>query len=374
MKYYIIAGEASGDLHGSKLIREIQRFDPQAEFRCWGGPLMQETGAALVRHYKDLAYMGFLEVLVHLRKIFQNIAFCQKDLEHYAPDAVILIDYPGFNLRIARFASLRGFPVFYYISPQVWAWKSSRVRSIKRYVNRMFVILPFEQEFYKKFDYPVEYVGHPLLDAIPGEPDESSRLRFLERYQLPDEPLIALLPGSRYQEIRAMLSVMAEVVPFFPGYQFVVGAAPAIPDELYTSILQGKKVQIIRVRTMELLRHAEAALVTSGTATLETALAGIPEVVCYKGNPVSFWLARRLVHIRFISLVNLILNRESVRELIQHLFNKENLTYELQQILRPEIRARLSKDYEKLREVLGGPGASARTAAQIVQYLSEKTV
>ncbi len=372
MKYYIIAGEASGDLHGSNLVKALKERDPDAAIRCWGGDLMQEAGGELVRHYRDLAYMGFWEVLVHLRTIMRNLRFCEKELLEFNPDVLILIDYPGFNLRMAKFAKRHGITVFYYISPQLWAWKSSRVNTIKACVNRMFVILPFEPEFYKRFDYQVDFVGHPLLDVISPTMDKVNRTDFLERNNLPDKPIIALLPGSRKQEIRTMLRRMVEVIPSFTEHQFVVAGAPSISDELYQSIVNDNDVTIVTDQTYDLLNHSEAALVTSGTATLETALLGVPEVVCYKGSALSFWIARRIVKVDYISLVNLVMGREVVKELIQHLLTKENLIRELNLLFNPAIKSEMKRDYEELTDKLGGSGASARTADLMIQYLTDK--
>ena len=374
MKYYLIAGEASGDLHGSNLIRALKEIDAGAEFRCWGGDLMQAAGGTLVKHYRDLSFMGFWEVFVHLRTIMQNLRFCEKDILRFSPDAVILIDYPGFNMRMARFAARNGYRVFYYISPQLWAWRSSRVRLIRETVSRMFVILPFEEEFYRKHGYSVDFVGHPLLDVIPAGQGQISRKEFLSRNHLSDKPIIALLPGSRKQEIRMMLRRMIEVIPHFPGFQFVVGAAPAIQPSLYESIIRGSDAKVIYNQTYPLLAQAEAGLVTSGTATLETALFGVPEVVCYRGSALSFWIARRVVNVKYISLVNLIMDREVVKELIQHLLTRDTLIRELRNILEPVNVRQMKDQFHRLAGKLGGAGASARTARLIVQYLTESKV
>ena len=318
MKYYLIAGEASGDLHGSNLIRQIKLRDPEAEFRGWGGDLMEEQGTELVKHYRDLAFMGFIEVVMNLSTILRNIKLCKKDLIDYQPDALILIDYPGFNLRIAEFAKKSGIRVFYYISPQVWAWKASRVKLIRRVVEKMFVILPFEADFYKKYDYEVEFVGHPLLDAIADyESTKQAPEEFKLENELDDRPIVAVLPGSRKQEISRMLPVMLEVRTHFPNHQFVVAGAPSQPKSFYDQWLAGTDVKLLQARTYDLLQQAKAALVTSGTATLETALFKVPEVVCYSGSAISYQIARRLVSIKYISLVNLIMDQEIVRELIQ---------------------------------------------------------
>jgi lipid-A-disaccharide synthase len=371
MKYYIIAGEASGDLHASNLIREIRRFDIDASFRCWGGDLMEKEGAVIVRHFRDLAFMGFWEVFINLRTILKNFRFCERDILSYKPDVLILVDYPGFNLRMAQFASKINLKVFYYISPQLWAWRSSRVRKIRKYVDKMFVILPFEKEFYYNHGYEVEFVGHPLLDVIRGEIESRSREDFLLANSLPEKPLVALLPGSRKQEIRIMLEIMLKVIPDFPSYQFVIAGAPSIPESFYEEITKNVNVAIVFGQTHELLKNSKAALVTSGTATLETALLSVPEVVCYKGNAISFLIARQIVNVAFISLVNLIIGREIVKELIQGDLTPKNLANELRNILDPERRTILAGDYNQLQKLLGGPGASEKTARLIVQYLKK---
>jgi lipid-A-disaccharide synthase len=374
MRYYIIAGEASGDLHASNLMRALRNEDAGAEFRCWGGDLMQAAGGEIVKHYRDLAFMGFLEVALNFRTILRNFRLCERDILSWKPDVVILVDYPGFNLRMAKFAATHGCRVFYYISPQLWAWRSSRVHTIKKYVERMFVILPFEQDFYRKYGYSVDFTGHPLPDAIAAGAATASPAEFRSRNGLADKPVIALLPGSRKQEISVMLKIMLEVVPGFPQYHFVIGAAPSIPPAFYSTITRGREVHIVAGQTHDLLRNADAALVTSGTATLETALFGVPEVVCYKGNALSFWIARQVVHVKFISLVNLIMDRETVKELIQGELTPERLSAELAAILERKRSTLIRKDYEELAEKLGGPGASAKTAKLMVQYLQGKSV
>ena len=374
MKYYIIAGEASGDLHASNLMNELKKQDASAEFRCWGGDLMKKQGAELVKHYRDLAFMGFLEVAVNIRTILNNIKFCKKDILDYKPDAVILVDYPGFNLRIAEFAHKAGFKVLYYISPQVWAWKKSRVYKIKRFVDRMFVILPFEKEFYAKYDYEVDFVGHPLLDMIEKLPQKDSQ-SFRKKNKIDNRPIIALLPGSRKQEIKKILPVMNSVTSAFPDYQFIIAGAYAIERDFYSQFLESQNTKIIIGQTHDLLRNANAALVTSGTATLETALFEIPEVVCYKGSYISYQIARRIIDkdiIKYISLVNLILDNEIVKELIQNALNTKNLKKELHRIITDEKnRNRIIEDYRILKSRLGGSGASKKTAGLIYKYLSE---
>ena len=372
MKLYFIAGEASGDLHGSDLIREIRKRRPGTEIRAWGGDLMEAQGATIVKHYRDLAFMGFTEVLMNLRTILRNIDACKRDIESYKPDAIVLIDYPGFNLRIASFAKKRGIRVYYYISPQVWAWKSSRVHKIKAMVDRMFVILPFEKDFYREFDYEVDYVGHPLPDVIARmKSNFSDRQTFLKAHHLEDKPIIALLPGSRKQEIESMLPPMLELVSHFPQCQFVVAAAPSQPGNLYEAIIGRRKIRYIHEATYELLANSLAAIVTSGTATLETALMNVPQIVVYKGGRISYYIARSLVKVSYISLVNLIMEREVVKELIQDEFNISNLKSELTRITQPEGRKKILEDYADLQEKLSAGGAAERTAELILGDLEQ---
>lgn len=373
MKYYIIAGEASGDLHASNLMRELKIRDPGAEFRVWGGDLMASQGGELVVHYRDLAFMGFAEVVANLRTIARNLAYCKKDMVDHQPDVLILVDYPGFNLRIAKFAHRKDIRTFYYISPQVWAWKKSRVFRIRKYVDRMFVILPFEKDFYARYDFDVHFVGHPLLDAIENE---KSRLLSTDEIRrelnLDSRPFIALLPGSRRQEISRMLPVMLSVREKFPDYQFVVARAPSVPVDFYHQLMKHSDAKIIFGKTHSLLHNAKAALVTSGTATLETALLNVPEVVCYKGNFLSYQIAKRIVDIRFISLVNLIMDRQVVTELIQTDLTKKRLAMELEALLEPDNRQRILDDYELLRKKLGGAGASAQAAELMLTELKSR--
>lgn len=370
MRYYIIAGEASGDLHASNLMREINAIDPAAQFRFWGGELMEAQGGTLVKHFRELAFMGFIEVVAHLPEIMGNLRMCETDMLAFRPDAVILVDYPGFNLRMARFATRKGLTVFYYISPQVWAWKSSRVKTIRKYVHRMFVILPFEAEFYKRYGYEVEFVGHPLLDVIPGQEPQDGPDEFRRRHQLDHRPLIALLPGSRRMEIRKMAGIMVSLSVDFPDCQFVVAGAPSLPESFYQELLSGTNVRFVLNQTYSLLRHSAAALVTSGTATLETALWNVPQVVCYRGNWLSYQIARQLVHIPFISLVNLIAGKQVVAELIQTQFTRDNLRTELTNILKDgPYRASVLNGYGELTLRLGGPGASCRAAKSMVHFL-----
>jgi lipid-A-disaccharide synthase len=372
MKYYLVAGEASGDLHGSNLMKQLKQLDVEAEFRYWGGDLMQAQGGELVSHYKERAYMGFLEVILHLRTILGFMKQCKADVEAWQPDALILIDYPGFNLRIAEFAHQKGIPVHYYISPQVWAWKENRVKKFKRFVDEMYVILPFEKDFYKdRWQYNVHFVGHPLLDALK---DFTTEEGFRENNGLDERPVIALLPGSRKQEITKMLGVMLQVIKDFPKHQFVIAGAPSQAVEFYESLIPQevkKSVRVISNKTYDLLSIAEAALVTSGTATLETALFNVPEVVCYKGSNVSYLIAKQLVkNIKYISLVNLVMDKELVRELIQNDMTVKNIKKELSLIVEGGGgRASMLAGYTELRNKLGNEGASANTAKLIVESL-----
>ena len=371
MKYYIIAGEASGDLHGSNLMKALHKKDVNAEFRFWGGDLMQDVGGTLVKHYKDLAFMGFIEVVRNLRTITKNLKFCKQDIEAFQPDAIIFIDYPGFNLRIAKWARQKGYRTHYYISPQIWAWKENRINSIKRDIDQMYVILPFEKDFYeKKHNYPVHFVGHPLIDAI-SKRTQVGEYEFRADNELSEKPIIALLPGSRKQEIRKMLSVMLSVVDDFPNYQFVIAGAPSQDFEFYKPFITNSSVHFVSNKTYDLLSVSTAALVTSGTATLETALFKVPEVVCYKGSWMSYQIGKRLVkHIKYISLVNLIMDKEVVVELIQNEFNKARLTNELKIILDDYERTRFFINYYELEKALGGRGASEKVAELVFNALN----
>jgi lipid-A-disaccharide synthase len=366
MKYYIIAGEASGDLHGANLMKALYKEDSSADIRFWGGDLMQNVSGILVKHYRELAFMGFVEVLFHLKTILNNIKICKQDISEFQPDVIIFIDYPGFNLRIAKWAKTAGFKTHYYISPQIWAWKESRITEIKRDVDKMYVILPFEKDFYeKKHHYPVAFVGHPLIDAIHNHPSMEAGI-FKKENQLNDKPIIAILPGSRKQEITKMLSVMLSVVKDFPGYQFVIAGAPSQEFSFYEGFITNENIKFVSNKTYDLLSNAKAALVTSGTATLETALFKVPEVVCYKGSSISYQIAKRIITLKYISLVNLIMDEEVVTELIQNQCSKKNLQKELKTILDPNYRQNLLQKYEVLEEKLGGIGASAKTARLIV--------
>lgn len=366
MKYYIIAGEASGDLHGSNLMKALLKEDAAAEIRFWGGDLMQKAGGTLVKHYRELAFMGFIEVVFNLKTILDNIKFCKKDIENFNPDVIIFIDYPGFNMRIAKWAKEKGIKTHYYISPQIWAWKENRIKDIKRDFDKLYVILPFEKDFYeKKHHFPVEFVGHPLIDAINSRtPMDDATFR--KENNLDEKPIIALLPGSRKQEISKMLSLMLSVVKDFPNYQFVIAGAPSQEYSFYSQFLQNENVHFIANKTYDLLSVSHAALVTSGTATLETALFKVPEVVCYKGSWASYQIAKRIITLKFISLVNLIMDREVVTELIQDECNPKNIRKELEKLLEPNYRNQLLKQYDELEEKLGGIGASAKTAKMIV--------
>ncbi len=408
MKYYVIAGEASGDLHGSNLIKELHRLDASAQMRCWGGDLMQAAGATLVKHYRDLAFMGFTEVLMNLRTIVKNIAFCKEDIQQFNPDVLVLIDYPGFNLRISEWANGKGYKVVFYISPQVWAWKENRVKKMKQTIDHMMVILPFEKEYYKnKWNWEVEYVGHPLVQVIEnfkqtmsngemrdgenkltddrvGKTDignasqtlnlssNNSQLSSSNSF-LSSKKIIALLPGSRKQEIVKKLPIMLEVSKLFTDYQFIVAKAPGLEDVFYEGLLKGyKNVSSYSGKTYNILMQAAAALVTSGTATLETALFCVPEIVCYKGSRISYEIAKRLITIKYISLVNLIMDKEVVKELIQQQLTVANITAELQLLLNDEGRKQqLQQDYNELKQKLAAGGnASGKAAASVYRIAS----
>ena len=373
MKYYIIAGEASGDVHASNLVAEIKKKDKNAEFRGCGGDLMKAQGVDLLKHYRTMAYMGFVEVAVNLRKVLSNIALCKKDIVDYQPDIVILVDYPGFNLRIADFAHENGFKVVYYISPQIWAWKRRRVHKIKRSVDKMLVILPFEEEFYKRYGVDVTFVGNPLLDEL-AKVGTGNRSIFLRRNSLGERrEIIALLPGSRRQEVKRTLPVMIKVASHFPNYQFVVAGVSSLDRSLYKDIIGQSDVFFVENQTYELLQNSSAALVTSGTATLETALFSIPEVVCYKATDFSYRLAKWMIKVKFISLVNLIMDREVVKELIQGDLNEDNLVKELDQLLHNGKRQRrMLEDYEELKDKLGNVGASEKAAEVIIEALKPR--
>ena len=370
MKYYIIAGEASGDLHASNLMKALLVEDEYAEFRFWGGDLMSDIGGSdnLVKHYKELSFMGFAEVIMNLRTILNNIKNCKKDILNHKPDVLILVDYPGFNMRIAEFAKQKKIPVHYYISPQIWAWKENRIKKIKRDVDEMYVILPFEKDFYEnKHNFPVHFVGHPLLDAI-ADREIINPEQFRKENNLNDKPIVALLPGSRKQEITKMLSVMLKMADKFSDHQFVIAGAPSQDLNFYKQFVKSENIAIVENKTYDLLSISNAALVTSGTATLETALFKVPEVVCYKGNEISYQIGKRLVkNIKYISLVNLILDKDAVTELIQDDFNEKRLENELFKILDHKYREEMFDDYYELEQKLGGKGASENTAKLIIK-------
>ena len=374
MKYYIIAGEASGDLHGSNLIKELKIINPSSTFRCWGGDLMKSQCNKLVMHYDDFSYMGFLEVIVNAKKILSYISLCKKDIEEYNPDVIIYIDYPGFNMKIAEWAKRKNFINHFYISPKVWVWKENRVKKIKRVIDKMYVILPFEEGFYlNKHNYKVDFVGHPLLDAIDNQ-KEFNRQEFLAKNKLSSKPVIALLPGSRNQEIIKLLPLMLDVVSNFNDYQIIIAGAPNKSIDYYKKIILSNKesrssIKVICNQTYDILRISSAAIVTSGTATLETALFRVPQVVCYKTSVISYLIGRLLIHnLKFISLVNIILDKHVVKELIQNNCNKDNLVIELQKILNKSDRSLMLKEYELLHKKLGGKGASKKTAELISKY------
>lgn len=368
MKYYIIAGERSGDLHGGNLIKALKVADPEAQIRCWGGESMQKAGGELVVHYKEMAFMGFWEVFTNLNTIQKRIKFCKEDILEFKPDAVILIDYAGFNMRIAKFAKANKIPTHYYISPKIWAWNQKRAYKIKRSVDHMYVILPFEKDFYRKFDYEVDYVGNPLLDAISAfQPAEDFIGNTLEK------PVIGILPGSRKQEVLHMLDKLREIVPFFPDYHFIVAGVSNLETSLYQSVSRLDNVSLVFDQAYDVLSCATAALVTSGTATLETALFEVPQVVVYKTSGVSYAIAKRLIKVDYISLVNLILNKEAVKELIQQDFTIENLRKELAQLLPGQAkREEVLKDYSELKEMMGNMDTSKTSAQLIVERVGRK--
>jgi len=369
MKYYIIAGEASGDLHGSNLIKELKKLDANANIRCWGGDKMKDAGGDLVKHYRDLAFMGFAEVVKNLGIILQNLKFCKGDILQFKPDAIILIDYPGFNLRIAKWAKQQRIKVIYYISPQVWAWKENRVKQMMQNIDKMVIIIPFEKDYFKnKWNWDVEYVGHPLAQVVESEKSKAKSGKFSEKQ------IVALLPGSRKQEIAKKLPVMAAVSKYFPDYQFIVAEAPSVEEEFYQQFTKDySNVSAVKNQTYNLLMQATAALVTSGTATLETALFGVPQVVCYKGSPISYQIAKRVIKVKYIAMVNLIMNKPVVKELIQKELTVDNLKHELRELLTNESRIeQIRNDYEELRRVLSeGGNASAKAAKSIVEFLKK---
>ncbi len=368
MKYYLVVGERSGDLHASNLMKAIKNLDSQADFRFLGGEQMQSIGGKLFLHYKEIAVMGFIEVLFRLPKIFKFLSLCQKDILAYKPDVIILVDFAGFNMRIARFCKKHHIRTFYYISPKIWAWNTSRAYKIKKYVDRMFVILPFEKDFYKKFSYEVDYVGNPLLDAIYSFKGDEN---FFKKNNLsPQKPILAVLPGSRKSELHYILPIMLSCKPYFEEFQWVVAGVDNLPSEMY-GICKKYEIPVLYNQTYDLLAQAHTAVVTSGTATLETALFGVPQVVCYKGNALSYQIAKRLVQVRYISLVNLIMNQPVVTELIQNNLTTENLRKELEKIVSGEAREKMLQNYLTLKHIMGNVGASQTAAQKMIDYLSK---
>jgi len=370
MKYYLVAGEPSGDLHGANLMKELKALDPEAQFRFFGGDLMLAEGGNLVKHYADMAFMGFIEVVANLPVIFKNLSACEQDITAWQPDVVILIDFPGFNLKIAEFAKKSGFLVCYYISPKVWAWNQKRVLKIKKVVDHMFCILPFEVDFYKEWGMEVDYIGNPLLDAIAAFKPAAD---YYEANHLPKKKIIALLPGSRKQEISYLLPDMLHVMEQFPEHQFVIAGAPSFNKDFYSQFLGDKNIPVIFNSTYDLLTHADAAIVASGTATLESALFNVPQVVVYKGNNISITIARMVVKIKYISLVNLIMDAPVVKELIQQDCNPQAITAEVENLVNDgDYRTTMLNNYDKLDERMGSPGASAKAAALIIKYIAKK--
>ncbi len=372
MKYYIIAGEASGDLHASRLIRAIKQNDSQAEFRAWGGDLMEKEGATIVKHYRDLAFMGFAEVISNLPTILGNMRFCKSDLLQYQPDLVVFVDYPGFNIPMANFAKGKGFKTAYYISPQVWAWKENRVKILRKVVDKMMVILPFEKNFYQGWNYPVDYVGHPLIEIIEDYKKNNDPFATKNSLQIETgKKIIALLPGSRKQEILKKLPIMLKAAARFPQHVFVVGQAPGISDEMISQFTsEFENIKVLKGNTYGLLSIADAALVTSGTATLETALFGVPEVVCYLGSPISYAIAKRIIKIKYISLVNLIMDKPVVAELIQHELTANNISLALERVLSDSTAIKqIKEDYLQLNQLLQAGGKASEKAAAIIHSM-----
>ncbi|MEZ4921926.1 MAG: lipid-A-disaccharide synthase [Crocinitomicaceae bacterium] len=372
MKIYLIAGEASGDLHASNLMKAILKKAPDTTFRYWGGDRMQAVYGEPVKHIKDLAFMGFIEVLMNLKTIMGNIRFCKEDILKFKPDVLVLVDYPGFNLRIAEFAKANGIKVHYYISPQIWAWKQNRGFKIKKTVDEMYCILPFEKEFYKKFDMEVHYVGHPLIDAIQDFKGSAiSNEAFRNEFNLSQKPILALLPGSRKQEIKIKLPIMLDAAKKYSDFEVVVAGAPNLPSSFYLEIAGDQQMHWISNRTYDLLNNTHLAMVTSGTATLETALFNVPQVVCYKGSQVSYQIAKRLVKVDYISLVNLISGKEVVKELIQNDLTPKNIQVALDKLVENGSveRIKMLEDYQSLEELLGGGGASDTVAELLLDKI-----
>ena len=368
MKYYIIAGEASGDLHGSNLVKEIFRLDKNATIRAWGGEKMKDAGATVIKNYKDLSFMGFYEVLLNLNTILKNIRFCKSDIKKFNPNKIILIDYPGFNLRIAKWAKKNNFFVNFYIAPQIWAWKESRIKIIRKYIDRLYVILPFEKNYFEnKHNFKVKYLGHPIMDSIKNFNNTDNKKSFLVKNKIDDNrKIIAILPGSRKQEIRKILKIMLNVIGNFSDYQFIIAGVPNIKKNFYRSIIKDFDVKMVENQTYDLLSNSSAALVTSGTATLETALFKVPQVVCYKTSLISFFLAKIFVKIKYISLVNLIVDREIIKELVQSRCTKNNIINELTQVLKKRNTITVKKNYDELISLIGSFGTSKRVATDIL--------
>ncbi len=375
MKYYIIAGEASGDLHAANLMHELKNLDKDAQFRVWGGDLMQKQGGQIVKHYTELAFMGFVEVLMNIRQIKSNFELCQTDLLDFKPDILILVDYPGFNLRMAKFAKENNIRTYYYISPKIWAWKKSRAWKIKKYIDKMFVIFPFEKKFYKQYDYEVEYVGNPLIDELKKKKEKlPDKETFFKKNQLTDKPVIALLAGSRKQELKYILPEMLKVIEHFHEYQFILAGAPGFNHEVYRPYIEKYPVRLIFNQTYDLLKHAHAAIVTSGTATLETALFNVPQVVVYKMNRLTYEVGKYFIKPKFFSLVNIVMDRTIVQELLQKNL-PEKITDELSKILYDEqYRYQMLENYKELQNIIGSSGASRRTAEIIYNDFKKETI
>lgn len=371
MKYYLIAGEASGDLHASYLITALRQVDAEATFRGWGGDMMQKAGMSLVKHYRETAYMGFVEVLANLKPVFKNIRECKADIDLYQPDALILIDYPGFNLRIASYAKKQGLNVFYYIAPKAWAWKKSRGYKLKQSVDKLFVVFPFEKAFFEEFGVPTEFVGNPLLDQLNLKPSREEKETFLQNNHLSQKPLIALFPGSRNQEINTILPEMLKISRLYDDYQFVIGGAPSQDLKIYRQHMKEENIPVLFDKGQQLMKYSKAALITSGTATLEAALLNLPQVICYRGNRFSIAIARHIVNIKYIGLANIILNKPAVPELIQEDMSLERMNTELDRMLHDRVRRKqLFADYKELKRKIGGSGASKLTAESIFREIS----
>lgn len=374
MKYYLIAGEASGDLHGSNLMRELKSAAPKAQFRYFGGDLMQKEGGTLVKHYREMAFMGIVNVALNLKTIGRNMKFCQKDLLEFQPDVVILIDYPGFNLRMAEFAKQHGFRVFYYISPKVWAWKEYRVKKIKAFVDELFTILPFETDYFKKHGIQVNYIGNPLLDSVTEFRKKAlPKEEFLNHNNLDDRPIVALLSGSRKQEIKNTLPIMKKAAACYPEFQFVVAGVSSVEKKTYDKILNDFPIPVIYNQTYDLLNNAHSALVASGTATLETALFGVPQTVLYRvegGRLVQFIMKNFFLKVKWASLPNLILNKEALKEFIQVDLTFKNVRDELHRLLyEQDYRNKITADYSRLKKLVGEPGTSKRAAQKMTELL-----